>query len=143
MLADEVEKSLNSSSGLKGVCGISDMREVLDTAGGGDERARLAVDMFCYRIKKYIGAYIAALGRVDAVVFTGGIGENSAPVRSSICRGLEHMGIIVDEGRNSAVKGNVAEIENDGARIKILVVRTDEEYEIAHQTVHSLEKSGP
>ena len=141
MPADEVEKSLNSLSGLKGVCGISDMREILDMAGKGDERARLAVDMFCYRIKKYIGAYIAVLGRADAVVFTGGIGENSAPVRSSICRGLEHMGIIVDEGRNSAIKGNIAEIENDGAPIKILVVRTDEEYEIARQTVHSIEKT--
>ena len=79
MSADEVEKSLNSQSGLKGVCGINDMREILDQAGKGDERATLAVEMFCYRIKKYIGAYMAVLGRVDALVFTGGIGENAAP----------------------------------------------------------------
>lgn len=139
MSADEMEKSLNSSSGLKGVCGISDMRGIIDTAGRGDERARLAVDMFCYRIKKYIGAYVAVLGRVDAVVFTGGIGENSGPVRASICGGLEHMGLSVDEGRNAAASGNITEIQKDKAPIKILVVKTDEEREIARQTVRSIE----
>jgi acetate kinase len=103
MSADEVEKTLNSFSGLKGVSGISDMREVLDQAGNGDKPARLAVRMFCYRIKKYIGSYIAVLGRLDAVVFTGGIGENSSPVRASICEGFEHVGLSVDEGRNETV----------------------------------------
>lgn len=141
MSVDEVEKTFNSLSGLKGVCGISDMREVLRQADSGDERAKLAVAMFCYRIKKYIGAYMAVLGRLDALIFTGGIGENSAPVRSSICEGLEHMGIVVDEGRNAAVSGSVSEIQREGARVRLLVVRTDEEREIAHQTVVSVEKA--
>ena len=75
------------------MCGCSDMREIQQRAGQGDERAVLAFDMFCYRVKKYIGAYCAVLGRLDAIVFTGGIGENSAGVRSTVCAGLQHLGI--------------------------------------------------
>jgi acetate kinase len=81
MSADRVERMLNSESGLKGICGTNDMREIQQRTAGGDERSALALDMFCYRVKKYIGAYCAVLGEVDALVFTGGIGENSAVVR--------------------------------------------------------------
>jgi len=140
--ADELEKSLNSSSGLKGICGLNDMREILDQAEKGNDRAGLAVEMFCYRIKKYIGAYFAVLGRVDAVVFTGGIGENSAPVRERILSGLENMGITVDETKNRAASGEIAEIQADGSPVRILVVKTDEEREIARQTVNTIRTKG-
>jgi len=140
--ADELEKSLNSQGGLKGICGLNDMREIEEQAGRGDERALLALEIFCYRIKKYIGAYWAILGRLDAVVFTGGIGENSVTVRRRVCNGLEHMGISLDERRNGAVSGDVAEIQADGAQVKLLVVKTDEEREIARQTVSTIEKAG-
>jgi acetate kinase len=140
--AHELENALNSQGGLKGICGLNDMREIEEEAGRGGERALLALDVFCYRIKKYIGAYWAILGMPDAVVFTGGIGENSATVRSQVCRGLEHMGINLDEGRNAAVSGDVAEIQKDGAPVKLLVVKTDEEREIARQTLLTIEKAG-
>jgi acetate kinase len=142
MSADFLEDALNSQGGLKGICGRNDMREVEEHAGRGDEQALLALDIFCYRIKKYIGAYWAILGRPDAVVFSGGIGENSATVRSQVCRGLEHMGISLDEGRNAAVSGSIAEIQTEGAPVKLLVVKTDEEREIARQTMLTIEKSG-
>jgi len=142
MSADELEKSLNSQGGLKGICGLNDMREIEEQAGRGVERAILALDIFCYRIRKYIGAYWAILGRLDAVVFTGGIGENSVTVRSQVCSGLEHMGISLDKERNAAVSGNVAEIQKDGASIKLLVVKTDEEQEIARQTISTIENGG-
>lgn len=136
MSADELDKFLNSQSGLKGVCGLNDMREILDQAEKGNELARLATEMFCYRIKKYIGAYMAVLGRVDGIVFTGGIGENSATVRSKICSDLQLMGIIVDEKNNADTSGNVTEIQANNARIRVMVVKTDEEREIARQAIH-------
>lgn len=142
MSADELEKSLNSLSGLKGICGLNDMREIEEQAGSGVERAVLALDMFCYRIRKYIGAYMAVIGRPDAVVFTGGIGENSATVRGLVCRGLEHLGISLDEERNGAVSGSIAEIQADGGPVKLLVVKTDEEREIARQTVEVIRNAG-
>jgi acetate kinase len=140
MSADELEKALNAQSGLKGICGLNDMREIQEQAESGRERAKLALDMFCYRIKKYIGAYFAVLGRVDALVFTGGIGENSVPVRSKVCSGLDHMGIIVDEKKNVVVSGDIAEIQADGAALKLLVIKTDEEREIARETVDTIRR---
>ena len=92
----EVERQLNKDSGLKGICGANDMREIQQRAAAGDTAARLAIDMYCYRIRKYIGAYLAVLGRIDALVFTAGIGENSAPIRAQVCSGLEPLGIVVD-----------------------------------------------
>ncbi len=141
MRPDEVENLLNKESGLKGVCGASDMREILERAAKGNERAELAIEMFCYRIKKYIGAYQAVLGRVDAVVFTGGIGENAAVIRERACGGLKHIGIAVDPAKNNAVKGSVAEIQQQGLPVKVLVVRTNEEREIAMQTISAIEKA--
>ena len=117
------------------------MREIIDQAGTGNDRAKLAIEMFCYRIKKYIGAYVAVLGRVDAIVFTGGIGENAPVVRERVCEGLEHLGIAIDGAKNEAALGSVAEIQKDGAPVRVLVVRTDEEREIAQQTILAIEKA--
>jgi len=143
MTAEQVEKSLNLLSGLKGICGMNDMREIEGQAKNGDENANLALEIFCYRIKKYIGSYCAVLGRLDAVVFTGGIGENSVLVRSMVCSGLDQMGISLDEDKNGAVTETIAEIQTDGAAVKVLVIQTDEEREIARQTILSIEKTRP
>ncbi len=124
-------------SGLLGICGSGDMREVVAKAKTGDRRAALALEMFCYRVKKYIGAYFAVLGDVHALVFTGGIGENAPEVRRSCCEGLSALGITVDEGRNN-VRG-ASEIQTDTARVKVLVVPTNEELEIAIQTVERIQ----
>jgi acetate kinase len=131
----DLEALLNKGSGLKGICGANDMREILQMANRGERLAQLALELYCYRIKKYIGAYFAVLGRVDAVVFTGGIGENAAPIRKRCCQGLEALGITVDDGRNEKPYTEVLEIQRDGAPVKVLAVRTKEEREIAEQTV--------
>jgi acetate kinase len=136
----DLEALLNSRSGLKGLCGLNDMREILAAADQGNERARLAVDIFCYRIKKYIGAYLAVLGRLDAVVFTGGIGENAPPIRQKILSGLEHLGLGVDPEQNLKVSGNISEIQGPGFRTKTLVIKTNEELEIARQTLEVIEQ---
>jgi acetate kinase len=137
----EIEDVLNRESGLKGICGVTDMREIQSRALGRDEQAELGLEMFCYRVKKYIGAYCAALGSVDAIVFTGGIGENSAVVRSRSCEGLSILGISLDERANQEVGGGITEIQAGHGRVKILVVPTDEEREIAQQTVETIKKA--
>lgn len=134
---EELEEILNEKSGLKGICGANDMREIEKLAESGDKRARLAIDMFCYRIKKYIGSYVAALGHVDAIVFTGGIGENSLLVRKRSCDGLSCLGIVVDRRKNRRITDSVFEIQG-GKSIKILVIPTNEELEIARQTVKTI-----
>jgi acetate kinase len=131
---DAVETLLNDDSGLKGLCGANDMREVLKRMDAGDEQARLAFDVYCYRIRKYIGAYFAALGSVSAIVFTAGVGENAPAVRAHVCAGLESLGIRLDRIRNADVRGEIAEIQSDDSIVKLLVVRTNEELEIAEQT---------
>jgi acetate kinase len=137
----EIENILNRESGLKGICSMNDMREIQRCAAAGDARAELAMDIFCYRVRKYIGAYCAALGSVDALIFTGGIGENSAPVRAQSCKGLSVLGIFLDEGKNSTVAGGgIAPIHAEQSRVQILVIPTDEEREIAQQTVAVIEK---
>jgi acetate kinase len=141
MSAEQVERMLNSESGLKGICGTNDMREIQRRKEGGDERAALALEMFCYRVKKYIGAYCAVLGKVDALVFTGGIGENSAVVRHGACAGLEPLGISLDDPRNQAATGSLAEIQRDDSRVKLLVVRTDEELEMARQAMDVIRRT--
>ena len=144
MSPEELEGLLNSQSGLKGLCGSNDMREILALGEQGHERARLAVDLFCYRIRKTIGAYVAVLGRVDALVFTGGIGENAAVIREKVLEGMEHLGMTVDPQRNRNTAGGVSEIQRVGAInfSPILVIKTDEELEIARQTIRVIEKAG-
>ncbi|MDR2790340.1 MAG: acetate kinase [Campylobacteraceae bacterium] len=133
----ELDMLLNKQSGLKGICGTNDLREVQGKMDNGDERAKLAFDMFCYRIRKYIGSYYAVLGRVDAIIFTGGIGENSASVRHQSCKGLSHCGIILDKKRNAL---NDTHIENQKSEVKVLVVPTNEELEIAKLTEYVISK---
>jgi acetate kinase len=136
----EIEKILNRESGLKGICGTNDMREIQERVNGGDERAALALDMFCYRVRKYIGGYFAALGTLDAVVFTGGIGENSAVVRARSCERLSGLGIVLDGRKNEAAAEGIREIQADGSRVRILVIPTDEEREIAQQTIERVRR---
>ncbi|MGD7035614.1 acetate/propionate family kinase [Methylotuvimicrobium buryatense] len=135
-----IDRALNRESGLKGLCGTSDLRTVLEQTNAGDERARLALDLYCYRIKKYIGAYYAVLGEVDALVFTGGVGENAAEVRRLACEGLSRLGITIDEAANSDVTGAIAEIGHPESRTRILVIKTDEELQIARETMVVLDK---
>jgi acetate kinase len=134
----ELLSLLNEESGLNGVCGTNDMREVHRKAVEGDPAASLAIDMYSYRVKKYIGAYTAVLGRVDALVFTGGIGENDAEVRRRACEGLERLGFAVDETRNGSPSSIPREIQREGMPVKILVIPTNEELEIALQTLACL-----
>jgi acetate kinase len=110
------------------------MRTLVEEAERGNQRAQLAIDMFCYRIKKYIGAYYAVLGHVDAVVFTGGIGENASIVREKTCNGLEELGIKLDPKRNSEPSHDARQIEAQGERVAVLVIPTDEEGVIAADT---------
>jgi acetate kinase len=135
---DEMESLLNQHSGLKGICGVNDMRKISQLAAEGNEPARLAIEMYCYRIKKYIGAYTAVLGEVDALVFTGGIGENAADIRLRSCEGLSRIGIEVDENKNSLKTNEIREIQSSASSVNILVIPTDEELEIAEQTVEKI-----
>ncbi len=137
---DEIESLLNKNSGLKGICGVNDMREITRLAAEGDASARLAIEMYCYRIKKYIGAYHAVLGRVDALVFTGGIGENAAAIRRRACKGLSPIGIQVDDHKNSLKSDAIREIQREHCPVNILVIPTDEELEIAEQTVAKISR---
>jgi acetate kinase len=138
MPEQDLEAVLNKGSGLKGICGANDMREILQMANRGESQAQLALQIYCHRIKKYIGAYFAVLGRVDAVIFTGGIGENAAPIRKLCCQGLEGIGITIDDRKNEKTYAEILEIQGDGAPVKVLAVRTKEEREIAEQTVATL-----
>lgn len=134
----EVEGWLNTRSGLLGVAGdTGDMRALLARAPR-DARAALAVDMFCYRARKYVGAYLAALGGADAVVWSGGIGEHAPEIRARIAAGLEWMGLVLDPARNAAAVGTAARISADGARIAAFVVPADEEAAIAADTAACL-----
>lgn len=126
---------LNKKSGLLGVSGSSnDMRNLSEMAKNGDERAKLAIDIFCYRIKKYFGSYIAVLNDVDAIVFTGGIGENAIDVRKQICENLEGLGIEIDDARNADTLGKEALISTNTSKIKLYVIPTDEEGAISKDT---------
>ncbi len=125
----------NKHSGLLGITGISsDSREIRDAAGKGDERCLLAIKMFDYRIKKYIGAYAAAMGGVDVLIFTGGIGENSSTTRASICEDMEFLGIDIDQQINIELRGEERIISKEGAKVKVMVVPTNEELMIAVDT---------
>ncbi|MFE3124900.1 acetate kinase [Streptomyces hydrogenans] len=134
MSADEIDVLLNKKSGLVGLCGDNDMREIRRRIDEGDERAALAFDIYIHRLKKYIGAYYAVLGRVDAVVFTAGVGENAAPVREAAITGLEELGLAVDADLNAVRSDEPRVISPVYARVAVAVVPTDEELEIARQT---------
>ncbi|HEY9283213.1 MAG TPA: acetate kinase [Pyrinomonadaceae bacterium] len=136
--AQEVETLLNKQSGLLGISGLTnDMRELLDEARESDDRrARLAVEIFCYRARKYIGSYLAAMNGADAIIFTGGIGENSAEIRRRVCDGLQWIGVELDAARNDAhTAGREGVISSDNSRAAVYVVPTDEELLIARDTV--------
>jgi len=132
----ELDSMLNKQSGLLGLSGLTaDMRELLaEEAEHGDRRARLAVDLFCYRVKKYLGAYLAAMNGADAIVFAGGIGENSPEVRARVCAGMEWLGGTPDPSRNSGLIGSEGRIDADGSRVELWVIPTDEELLIARDT---------
>jgi len=134
----QIDTLLNKQSGLLGLSGLTgDMRELLEEeAENQDRRARLAIEIFCRRVKKYIGAYWTEMGGADAVIFTGGIGENSAPVRQRICNGLEHLGLTLHLDRNAGVQaGDKGEISTDESRLKAFVIPTNEELLIARDTI--------
>jgi len=130
----EVGRILNEDSGLEALAGRSDMRDLQSAMAAGDARARLAFDIFCYRIRKYVGAYAAALGGLDALVFTAGIGENSAPVRAAVCEGLEFLGVRFDAARNGEYQGGECDVSAAGSGARVLVVPTNEELMIARET---------
>jgi acetate kinase len=125
----------NKQSGLLGISGISnDMRNLRQQAQAGNERAKLAFDIFCYRIRKYIGAYTAVLGRLDAIVFTGGIGENNADIRAQVCFDLEQIGVDIDPVANAATNRTEGLITSPDSRVKVFVIPTNEELAIAQDT---------
>jgi acetate kinase len=132
---EQIDGALNHESGLLALSGSSDLRDVWRAAESGDARARLAIDVYCRRIRKYVGAYYAVLGRVDAVVFTAGVGENDPRVRALSLDGLGRLGVAVDEERNRRQEAGERFISPDGARVPVLVVPTDEEIEIAQQAL--------
>lgn len=131
---DALEDVLQNESGLKGICGMNDMRDIQKAAASGNAHARLALDMFAHRCRHYIGAYAFELGRLDALVFTAGIGENDALIRAACCEGLAPFGLELDPIRNRSPKDHDGEISAAGTPIKIYVIPTNEELEIARQT---------
>jgi len=133
--AGDLQEALNRDSGLKGLCGSNDLREVLAGEQGGDERARLALEVYCYRIRKYIGAYFVALDGLDALIFTGGVGENAALIRNRVCQGLEKLGIAIDQEANDRSFEEIGEIGRSGHSVRVLAVRTNEELQIARETL--------
>jgi len=132
---------VNKYSGVLGISGVSsDMREINEAIRKGDERAMLAFDVYTYRIKKYIGAYTAALGGLDILVFTGGVGENQFPIRRKVCENMEHLGIQLDEKKNDGLCAVEAVISLPDSKVKVVVVPTDEEYMIASDTLSVLKQ---
>ena len=136
----EIDTLLNKQSGLKGISALNDMRDILAKKEEGDKNAKLAIEMYVKRIRKYIGAYLVGLdGKLDAIIFTAGIGENASEIRKLCMENLSSLGIELDENKNSASSKLVREINNEKSKIKILVVPTNEELEIAEQTKEVIE----
>ncbi|HVP07743.1 MAG TPA: acetate kinase [Candidatus Acidoferrum sp.] len=135
---------LNKHSGLAGISGVSsDMREIIEGADKGNGNAKLALDIYCYRMKKYIGSYAAALGGLDAVIFTAGVGENSAVVRKLSCQGLEFLGIKIDDAKNGSAVGKEVDISASDATVRVLAIPTNEELVIARDTQAIVESHKP
>ncbi|MBT4365490.1 MAG: acetate/propionate family kinase, partial [Desulfobacteraceae bacterium] len=141
MSLTEIDNLLNKKSGLKGICGTNDMREIIERVNAGDYLAKLALEIYTYRIKKYIGAFIAVLGSVDAIVFTAGIGENSPDTRRLSCQGLKQLGIEMDPKKNAEDSDGIDEINTPSSNVKILVIPTNEELHIAIETKKVINKS--
>ena len=139
-LPTQISNCLNRDSGLKGIAGTNDMRDVLARAGRDDAEARLAVDMYVHRLRHYIGAYRAFLPELHALVFTGGVGEHAPAIRSAACRDLLHLGLHLDEDKNQANLLGLAEIQSSCSAVKIMVIPTDEEGEIARQALELLSR---
>jgi len=132
---DQLNDMFNKKSGLLGISGASnDMRNLVELASGGNRRAQLAIDIFCYRIKKYIGTYTAVIGTLDALIFTGGIGENSPAIRAQVCTDLTQIGIEIDPARNQASQPKERLISTDSSRVRVYVIATNEEAAIAAET---------
>ena len=133
--ADGISNLLNKKSGVQGLCGYSDMRDVESAAKSGDQKALVAQESYFYRIKKYIGAYAAAMGGIDVLVFTAGVGENQSIMREKSCEGLEFMGIKIDKDVNNQIHGKEAIISTPDSKVKVVVIPTDEELMIATDTM--------
>ena len=138
MTIKELDMVLNQKSGLKGICGLNDMRDIHEASAKGDIKASLAIDMFCFQIKKYIGAYAAVLGHVDALVFTAGMGENDPIIREKICENLLCLGIQIDPEKNSQNSSTPFYLHSPESRVQIWVVQTNEELQIAEDVVKLL-----
>ncbi|MBU2647399.1 acetate kinase [bacterium] len=138
MSIEEINTLLNKESGLKGICGMNDMRDIVLASEQGNPQAITALEMYTYRIKKYIGAYLAVLGTVHAIVFTAGIGEHAPQIRSRVCEGMEKLGIDLDTTKNLAARDIAREIQTDGSATRIFVIPTDEELDIARETLKLL-----
>ena len=133
MNADEVDNLLNKKSGMLGLTGVSDFRDVTERAEAGDQAAKVALEIFTTRVRHYLGAYLVELGRCDAIVFTGGVGENAAKERAAICAELSSLGIELDEQQNNLRSKEARDIATTASQVRILVVPTNEELEIAVQ----------
>ncbi|MBW1982190.1 MAG: acetate kinase [Deltaproteobacteria bacterium] len=142
MSIGELERILTHESGLKGICGLNDMRDIHARAAEGDQRAKLALDMFVYRIKKYIGNYFAVLGYLDGLVFTAGIGEHDVEIRRRCCENLQRLGIILDLEKNRARSEGPLKISTAESAVQVFVIATNEELEIARQTREALAAEG-
>ncbi len=140
---DELDTLLNKRSGMLGLSGVNDFRELRRLIDDGDEAAALAFDVYIHRLKKYVGAYAALLGRVDVIAFTAGVGENDAAVRAAVCAGLEGMGIAVDPERNAASRRDERIISPDWTSTLVMVIPTMEELAIARQCVEAAEHLRP
>lgn len=138
---DEVNNILQKESGMLGLTGFSDLRDIEDRAENGDVGCQLALDMYAYRIKKYIGSYTAVMNGLDAIIFTAGVGENSFILRSLICKDLGYLGISFDEEKNNIKARKLTEIHNEDSKVKILIIPTNEEAEIAKQSYELLIES--
>ncbi len=133
--ADGISNLLNKKSGVFGLCGYTDMRDVASAAANGDTKAQVAEDSYFYRVKKYVGAYAAAMGGCDVLVFTAGVGENQSLMREAVCRDMEYMGIKIDVEKNNQIHGEEAVVSTPDSKVKVVVIPTDEELMIASDTM--------
>ena len=138
--ADGISNLLNKKSGVAGLCGYTDMRDVENAAKAGEEKAVIAQQSYFYRIKKYIGAYAAAMGGCDVLVFTAGVGENQTSMREAVCKDMEFMGIKLDNEKNATIRGEEAVISTPDSKVKVVVIPTDEELMIASDTMALVKK---